>query len=69
MLKNLYTQPINNHCSRHIETGRLIRTAYQLTGFFMIGTSVVNKLKNSIQCNPKLVVDCKTEMLKFFLFS
>ena len=38
--------------SYHIETSPLICSAYQWTGFFMIWTSVMNKLKKVIGVRP-----------------
>ena len=48
-LYHIYTpttkiEPINKQCSYHIETSQLIYNSNQLTGFYMIGTLVVNEL-------------------------
>ena len=37
-------QPFNDQCSHHIETGQLICSANQLTGFYMMGILVVKWL-------------------------
>ena len=39
--------PFNDQCSHHRETSQLICSANQLSGFYMMGTLVVKKLKRS----------------------
>ena len=38
-------QPFNDQCSCHIETNQLIYRANQLTGFYMMGTLIVKRLR------------------------
>ena len=50
-------KPFNDQCSHHIETSQLI-FANQLTGFYMMGTLVVKRLKyNEAQPNTMNVID------------
>ena len=37
--------PFNYHCFHHIETSQLVYRANQLTGFYMMGTLVVKRLR------------------------
>ena len=39
------TQPFNDQCSHHIKTSQLICRINQLTGFYMMGTLFVKRLK------------------------
>ena len=43
-------KPFNDQCSYHIETSQLICRANQLTGFYMMGTLVVEGLIKSPLC-------------------
>lgn len=45
---NLTQFDANVPCSHHIETGPMTCTAYQFTGFFMIGTVTFNRLTEKI---------------------
>ena len=41
--------PFNYHCFHHIETSQLVYRANQLTGFYMMGTLVVKRLRCTAQ--------------------
>ena len=46
-ISNFTFNPLTTNASHHIETSPLICIANQLTGFYMTGTSFVNKLSIS----------------------
>ena len=50
-------------CSHHIETSQLICRANQLTGFFMMGTLVVKRLRVSRKVRD-ILLDCSRKVGK-----
>ena len=47
---------VNDQCFHHTETSQLICSAYQMTGFYMMGTLVVKGLNLKYKQNNKRIL-------------